>query len=579
MLDNNPFEYEAANNLAGDMIVDYYIDEFNFSRFVQSRRNIFLVGDRGSGKTMALLYSSWPVQKILADREGNPLPLSTIGVYVPCHTPLMYKPEYQLVDEFKASVISEHFLGLYITYCLANTLEQIPDILENSDGKLLREEVGFLLGIDLPASHSFFQATKLVVAKELLDTQRVLNSDDPQAFYSNTFSFASVFVPLLNLCSKSIPKLKDSHFLLLIDDADALNQYQIRAINSWIAFRDHSHFSFKIAVPQVDRQTKMTSSGASILEGHDYTSVDLQAPYHNKNSRFYNLAERLIARRLQQAGIQIEPKEFFPMSPDMLKGIEKAKAVVHQKALEKYGNSPEKAKARSDYVYKQARTHYFRRHPKANLPPYSGFETLVFLSTGVIRNLLEPCFWMFDSMQSEIRSKADSEIVPVPARIQRDIILDRSKRLWDWLEHQIAQDIEGCSREIGQRAFNLVEGLAGYFRNRLLHHQSEPRALSFTISDRRPEIMERLDPLVKVLRKAQILYVREGPAKDGGKRETYYVLNRMLWPVRGLDPQRQDARASIPASALWDAAEGADIPWKRGQDERQEGFWHDEKEE
>ena len=40
-LENNPFKYDAANNLTDKMIADYYIDDFNYSRFIQSKRNIF----------------------------------------------------------------------------------------------------------------------------------------------------------------------------------------------------------------------------------------------------------------------------------------------------------------------------------------------------------------------------------------------------------------------------------------------------------------------------------------------------------------------------------------------------------
>ena len=73
-LENNPFEYEAANNLTDEMIAEYYIDDFNYSRFIQSKRNIFLVGERGSGKTMALLYNRWRLQKLLAEKErGKPV--------------------------------------------------------------------------------------------------------------------------------------------------------------------------------------------------------------------------------------------------------------------------------------------------------------------------------------------------------------------------------------------------------------------------------------------------------------------------------------------------------------------------
>ena len=68
---HNPFEYEAANNLRPEDIIDYYIENFNFSRFIQSTKNIFLIGERGSGKTMALLYNSFPIKYAIGKKEGR----------------------------------------------------------------------------------------------------------------------------------------------------------------------------------------------------------------------------------------------------------------------------------------------------------------------------------------------------------------------------------------------------------------------------------------------------------------------------------------------------------------------------
>ena len=73
MKPQNPFHFEAANGLSDEDIADYYIDDFNYSRFIQSKRNVFIVGERGSGKTMALLYNQWPLQKLRAKREGVPI--------------------------------------------------------------------------------------------------------------------------------------------------------------------------------------------------------------------------------------------------------------------------------------------------------------------------------------------------------------------------------------------------------------------------------------------------------------------------------------------------------------------------
>lgn len=151
-------------------------------------------------------------------------------------------------------------------------------------------------------------------------------------------------------------------------------------------------------------------------------------------------------------------------------------------------------------------------------------------------------------------SKRSSDILScIPPRIQTEVILERSKRNWEWLKNNIAQDIEGCTSENGKRAYSLLNALAKHFRQRLLHHPSEPCALSFTISGQSEDMMNDLMPIIDILRKAQLMYIRSGPAKDEGQRETYYVPNKILWPIRGLDPYGQHARVSIPASALLNA--------------------------
>ena len=579
-LENNPFEYEAANNLKDELIAEYYIDDFNYSRFIQSRRNVFLVGERGSGKTMALLFNRWRLQKLLAERTGREPSLTTIGVYIPCNTPLTHKTEYQLLDQFRATVLSEHFLVLSMTYGLAETLSDIPNVLEGAVEESLRQEASFVLGADLPRDVSFFDAVMQFIQRELLNTQRALNRGVSAAFYDNTFSFASVFVPLVNLCSRRVPRLAEAHFLLMLDDAHTLNQHQVRALNSWIAYRDHSLFSFKVAVAKVDNHNKLTSSGGSILEGHDYTEVDLEASYQNPNSSFYQLARTLMVRRLQKIGVEAPPEEFFPVNRKMEADLNKSAEIVREEARLKFGETKRQAKAVTDFVYKYTRAHYFKsRSPRANRPPYSGFETLVFLSTGVIRNLLEPCFWMYDQAISELGGGVDEKgrgrIQAIEPRIQTDVILERSKRVWEWLEKGIANDIQGCSLEDGRRAFQLMDALAVLFRQRLAESRSEPCAVSFTISGQDDENAGKLMQVIEVLRRGQLLYLRSGPAKDKGQRETYYMPNKFLWPIRGLDPHGQHARVSIPASVLWKAANEGKMEL-RSDDDQQKRLWEDE---
>ena len=580
LLDQNPFVFEAANNLSDEMILDYYIDDHNYSRFLQSSRNIFLVGERGSGKTMALLYNSWRVQNLRAEQKGEASPLDSIGVYVPCNTPLTHKTEYQLLDKRLASAISEHFFVLSITHSFVDTLRTIEEACGCSDGEDLRDEVGFILGDELPTGRTVFDSVKKFIRRELFDTQRTLNSGEPEAFYQNTFTFVSFFVPLLDTFGEHIATLKKSHFRLMIDDAHSLNECQIRSLNSWIAYRDHSRFSFKVAVAKIGQNTKITTTGGSILNGHDYTEVDLEAPFQNKHSQFYSLARTVVKRRLQNASIDVEPERFFPMSPVMQKELNDLARAVRAEAVAKYGDTDNVKKKISDHVYKYTRARYFqKRSATANRPPYSGFETLVFLSTGVLRNLLEPCFRMFDQVLSQSRANYQSTqgvpITEIPPAVQADEILKISDNKWDWTKSHLADDIDDCTSDNAEAAYRLLDALAKHFRHRLANHETEPSALSFTISARNVDTgpSQGLRHLIEILRKAQLIYVRSGSAKRVGQREDYYVPNRILWPSRGLDPHGQHARVSLPESVLWRAAETGVIALVGSDDERQGGLF------
>ena len=560
-LDDNPFQYDAANNLDVNMIAECYVDDFNYARFIQSKRNIFITGERGSGKTMALLFNSWEVQQEVAMQSNTEPTMSRIGVYTPCNTPLIHRAEHELLDEYKGSVLSEHYFSMSIAYALAKTLEKIPRVLDDVDVDPLRQELNLRLGLDLDGSLPVFSALRGILDRELLETQRAMNQPPSDTFYQDTFSFPSIVVPIMQMCQRNIPKLRDSHFLLLIDDAQVLDNHQVRRLNSWIAYRDHSLFSFKVAVAKIGAPSKVPASGGAILEGHDYTTIDLEAPYLNRSSDFYKHASRLVEKRLQRISVNCKPENFFPENQSMARDLERFRTEARREAQEKYKDS----KSVSDYVYKYSRAKYFRSlPPKANRPPYSGFETLVFVSTGVVRNLLEPCYWMFDGALSRAEpaglSDGETTIQKIPPDVQTQVLLRLSERAWAWLENDIARDIEDCNVSDGERAFRLLDALAKHFKHRLMHHKSEPRALSFTVSEKNSNVLPKLSKILEILQKAQLLYVRRGPAKEDGRREAYYVPNRILWPVRGLDPVGQHARVSMKSTVLWEATQTGVIP-------------------
>jgi hypothetical protein len=215
-------------------------------------------------------------------------------------------------------------------------------------------------------------------------------------------------------------------------------------------------------------------------------------------------------------------------------------------------------------AYPHTRQNHRRRIGNPERPAEKALNKYVYLSTGVIRNLLEPCYLMYDAVQSR-RSDGVAGGAPteIPPDDQCDIILRQSEAMWARLKEGLDRSIDGCSSKQARQIVTLFEKLAMYFRVRLLNHESEPQANSFSITGMTEAIESELSPLLMIARKAQLLYMRFGPAKAGGLREAYYVPNRMLWPSIGLDLHGQHARASLKAKDLLAASNGTDIPVKK----------------
>lgn len=558
----NPFEFDAATTLSLEEVLDFYIEDFNYTRLIQSKRNIFLGGERGSGKSMTLIYNSLPVQLLNSNKNRSEPDLDHVGIYIPCNTPLIHKKEYELIDnEFHASILSEHFLVLSIIFELASALKLIPNLGESLDEQGAREDLRYSTGIDIPEGKCFFDAIITFSSKELAIAQQAVNSMEFEFFYDRTLSFSSFVITVFKIL-KTAEKLQNSHFMLLFDDAHDLNRHQNAFLNSLIAYRDRSIFSIKVALADFDKHDFQTHSGATILEGHDFISIDMEKPYQRSTSPFGMFAKRIIEQRLEKIGVTTEVESFFPTSPDFVSDLEKTTNQAREEAIKLFGSK--ETKKISDHIYKNARVIYFRNRGKtANLPPYSGWETITHVSTGVVRNLLEPCYWMYDQVVSEKHFKQDEDPVvsAIPPDIQRQVILDRSQKLWEQVKDRLSRSVEECSTEQQTQIYNLFDNLAVLFRKRLLTHKSEPRAIVFSISSQTPELTEKLDNLIHILRRARLLYIRSGPAKDEGRRETYYVPNRMLWPIRGLDVVGQHARVSLKASDVWNAANGIPFPY------------------
>lgn len=543
----NPFEFDAAPNLDPELLISWFIEDHNYSRFLQSSRNVLLNGQRGSGKSMALIFHSAPYQKIRSKHQKSQFPLGTLGIYVPCNTPLTHRQEYKLLPAVEQAILSEHFFVYGIGTAIAKDLKAIEEIFGEDDLQRLREEFSYITSLSIAPTESPFIALRNCFRELLKKDQERLSAGTDIRIDFETNTFYTLILPILSAL-KETTLLQKVHISLLIDDAHDLNNHQRGVLNSWLGYREHSIFSFKVAIAGIRHYDFRTSFGGAILEGHDYIAIDVDQPFQNDESDFGKFARQVVERRLKNVGINVSAEEFFPEGIEFRQEIENYLRLAEQQARNK---GLTEQKAISDYRFKYGRVLYFRsRDSKANRPQYSGFTTLAHLSTGVIRNLLEPCYWMYEKMLSSAEEIPQS----IPSHLQSGVILERSDNYWEFIRTDLSLRITGCSESEAKKLVNLFTALCEHFSERLKRHDSEPRVVSFSISAYGEAAKQQLDPLLRHAEKAQLIYVRSGPKKKGGGREDFYALNRMLLPAYGLDANGHHGRASIQAKHLLAAA-------------------------
>jgi len=551
----NPFEYDKANSLRAEQIAEYFIDDHNFARFLPTGKNILLKGSRGTGKTMAMLYFSFKVQYEYSTLKNKEIDFSKIGIHIPCKNPIFQKQEYLLPynEKHKPYIIAEHFLVLNILFEICNSLKDIREIqsLEEKNVALLREKLQYLLDVKIPNISNIFESLMLFAQRESEQTQKFLNEQEFESFYSTSYSFNSLIIPLLSSIH-NFPLFENSHFMFMFDDLQDLNIYQKKVINSWIAFRDNKQFSFKLATTERN-PILITSSGGTILENHDFISIDMIKKFQSKGQDFYDLAEKIIQKRLDLFKINVTAKEFLPTSQSFLDDLEKSKEIAREKAREKFPNPV--GTQILDYVSKYGRAEYFRsRKAQANRPPYSGLETLIDISTGVIRQLLIPIYWMYDKELSKHNNISENPITSIPVSTQTEIIMEESNKYWERLKN-IYNEVEGCSKEDATRLNNFFDNLMVLFRERLLDESiSEPRAISFIITSQEDFYMKDIDRLMDIAMRGNFLYSRLATSKVAGKQDVFYIPNRFLLPARLLDPHGQYARVSLKSKDIYATA-------------------------
>lgn len=307
----NPFTQCTARDMSYEEVISYWCDPFNLYKIeeielLNSKTPIFIEGERGSGKTMILKYISYYCQKELIEQNNGTDLINyfsnkgSIGIY------LRYKEDF--VNMFSSLTSSEETKKQLFTYyyellILRETLQIIDDLIKNSNttineimcsnlyqdfNNLFNENFNDICEV---ISHVNTELSNL--DKWVRNSRYIENAEDilTKQIIINVFSSS------INIIKNSLPLLKDTMFLIIIDEYENAKEYQ-QNLNSYIKKVDHNeNISYRIGMRIEGIYTYDTSLGEPLQVNRDFL---LKKLYFQHNHIFKNFLKTVCEKRLSK---------------------------------------------------------------------------------------------------------------------------------------------------------------------------------------------------------------------------------------------------------------------------------------
>ena len=550
---SNPFDYIGPEEMTPEQTKQLFVELYSeFPRITRSG-NVFITGARGTGKSMMIRYAMPDVQ-ILENGGRAFSDLDCIAFHVKVkRTQINYTDLNILDDMYAPYYINEHMLSLYVLMFAFKSLSELKikgfrkksyeKFFIHTYLKYLRlsncndeiepsyESANAFFGV-LFAHIEKMYAQLITFVANIKKTQEV--SHEP--YNLPLLSFLRFIVPVFGELSNlpGFPKGKDVH--IYFDDADYLSETQTEILNSWIVCRTQPRISIKIATQHKKYKTFLTPTGVLIEAPHDYYHINISDIYTTKTSDYAKKARKILAKRLEIVGVY-NIEEFFPPYAKQENGIEEER----RKIRENYPHEGIGSRIDDD-VRRYAVPNYIKSlaGPSKNKMTfrYAGIDTLIHLSSGVIRYLLESACDMYDETVKQLGE--NKSVMSIPTDIQDEVMSIKAR---SFLFNDIYKmDVGSSQRQIEafeqpqtktQRLQNLLRAMGQTFSEILLSERTERKVFSIALSNQLDnDVRETLDLGV------ELGYLHESRIgnKEGTGQTQLYILNRCLAPVFTLDP-------------------------------------------
>lgn len=559
----NPFQIKTPEALTAEETVSLFVDEYTEFPKIKAEGHTFIIGPRGTGKSMIFRY----LQPDCQCQHKSLEEIDYLGLYIPLRNAGFTKiTEMKRLYNVAAEYLNEHIMvAFFMQKCFAQLSNQ--DLYAKTDS-LDAEGMAYFRECFLPRLsecdqkgvqieerakiYTAFHKMSKIMEKVYLDAidyaKKFSFTREPIPYEGSLYEYLSFIVPLIEGLKK-ISCFSGKCVYFLIDDAHMLDTLQTRILNNWISTRTSGTVSLKIS-SQYNYKNYYTTNGEMIETPHDFSEVDMTMVYTGKAKKKYlNRVSEIIKKRLANHGIEVCPEDFFEPNYEQEKKIEE----IAEQYKRKYDEGKGRGNRREDDALRYARPDYIKSLlGNSSTYSYAGFAQLVHLSSGIIRFFLEAAYKMYAEEESVSNGqpilKISHSIQNKVARKDADDFLfnDLPKygKSKDENPEQLGNDFEDGSGEIVPEELypledikdlsNLIEGLGGLFRQILLSDRSERRVFSVAISD---QPSERVEKIFRLGMRLGYFHKSTIGRKDGGSggRTALYILNRRLAPIWTLD--------------------------------------------
>ena len=346
-----------------------------------------------------------------------------------------------------------------------------------------------------------------------------------------TTGYLDFLLPFMRRTLKllNVERLK---FYLLLDDVGRMHEFQQRIINGWIANRDQSIICVKMSAVKSDYKTFMTENNWKIETPHDYAELETDDVYTSQGTDYYKKVKLICNRRLELFGInEIDISDYLP--PD-----DKQQSMLNDIKKE-YENSTE------DNLDDLISHELFSKIGNGSRN-YAGFDNLVCISSGVVRDFLQPCQVMYNRA---LEQSENGILKSIPSNIQNDVITEFAKNY--------LSKVDIIKRDVGVEDYAIVDILKTFiqtigelFYNRLKDkNKIEKRIFTFIVKDSKNLPREYNKMLEFGIAYGYFKKVSSS-SKQGGGNYPRYILSRRLAPAFKIDPTSIKGKIELSAKDI-----------------------------